>query len=69
MITKMIKQDPFQTPSLTQLYNFIRKKNKIYEPKANANPTLELELERIKLTDKYYKGRTKKFIRPCCKTQ
>lgn len=40
MISKMVKQDPFDSPNLTQLYNLIKRKNKMYEPKNNNNPTL-----------------------------
>lgn len=46
----------------------MKRKNKQYEPKSNANPTLELELEKIKLTDKFRDVKKKKFARPCCKT-
>jgi len=71
MITKMIKQDPFDCPTLTQIFNFIKRKNNEYEPKNTSNPTVEFDMEKIQLTDKYNSGlgsNRKKFTRPCCKT-
>lgn len=67
----MIKQDPFDCPTLTQIFNVVRRKNKQYEPKNNANPIVEVDLEKIQLTDKYNNNATTKkkgFFRPCCKT-
>lgn len=40
MVTKMIKQDPFDCPTLSQIYNFMKRKNNEYEPKNSANPTV-----------------------------
>ena len=70
MISKMIKQDPFDCPTLIQIYNISKRRNKEFEPKDNNNPIVEVDLEKIKLTDKYNHGTTrrKKFFRPCCKT-
>lgn len=70
MIAKMIKQDPFDCPTLNQIYNFSKRKSKQYEPKNTNNPTVEFDMEKIQLTDKYNNDSTlkKKFNRPCCKT-
>lgn len=40
MISKMIKQDPFDCPNLNQIYNFIKRKNNQYLPKDGSNPTV-----------------------------
>lgn len=40
MVTKMIKQDPFDCPTLSQIYNFMKRKNNEYEPKNSTNPTV-----------------------------
>ena len=70
MISKLIKQDPFDCPTLLQIYNVAKRKNKLFEPKDNNNPVVEVDLEKIQLTDKYNNAVTKrkKFYRPCCKT-
>ena len=71
MIAKMIKQDPFDCPTLVQIYNIVKRKNKQYEPKDHSNPIVEVDLEKIQLTDKYNNHNStkrKKFFRPCCKT-
>lgn len=71
MITKMIKQDPFDCPTLTQIFNFTRRKNNEYEPKNGSNPTVQFDMQKIQLTDKYRLNQAstrKKFSRPCCKT-
>ena len=67
----MIKQDPFDCPTLTQVFNFVKRKNNEYEPRNTINPTVEFDMEKIQLTDKYNSSpgsNRKKFTRPCCKT-
>ena len=44
MIAKMIKQDPFDCPTLLQIYNTVKRKNKLYEPKDHSNPIVEVDL-------------------------
>jgi hypothetical protein len=68
MIAKMIKQDPFESPTLAQVYSMSKKKHREYEPKSTANPIMEFEMEKIQLTDKYNCDLSpkRKFIRPCC---
>jgi len=44
MIAKMIKQDPFDCPNLSQIFNFTRRKNNEYEPKNSGNPTVEFDM-------------------------
>lgn len=68
MVSRMIKQDPFECPTLTEVINFSRRKSKEYEPNPNSNPTVEFDIEKIQLTDKYRGEMMKKFARPCCKT-
>ena len=44
MVAKMIKQDPFDCPTLIQIYNIVKRKNKQYEPKDHSNPIVEVDL-------------------------
>lgn len=53
LITKMIKQDPFDSPTLVQVCNFMKRKSQEFEPKNVPNPTVEFDMEKIQLTDKY----------------
>ncbi len=67
----MIKQDPFDCPTLTEILNFTKRKAKEHEPKNCNNPTVELDMEKIQLTDKYQQREPtprRRFFRACCKT-
>lgn len=44
MIAKMIKQDSFDCPTLSQIFNFTRRRYNEYEPKNSGNPTVEFDM-------------------------